>query len=268
MWRTNLAVALTVIGTLAVYTALANMIPQIESDVPVELTLSADVSSEELVAAGEVVFNGAGGCTACHGLGTRAPDLLGVAGSACASREPGKDCKTYLYEALTSPSVYVVDGFQPIMPDMSRTLSQQQVWATIAFLQSQGGTVTVTASDFASGGDSGGDSGGGGPDGAESGSAAAGGGTAIAASPDDPAALIDAAGCLACHKLGDAGGPVGPAFAGMGALGAEYIRTSILYPNADTAQGYEPFAGTMPATFGEQLTAAQLESIVRFLAEQ
>lgn len=254
MWRTNLAVALTVIGTLAVYTALANMIPQIESDVPVELTLSADVSSEELVAAGEVVFNGAGGCTACHGLGTRAPDLLGVAGSACASREPGKDCKTYLYEALTSPSVYVVDGFQPIMPDMSRTLSQQQVWATIAFLQSQGGTVTVTAADFASGGDSRGDS------------AAA--GTAIAASPDDPAALIDAAGCLACHKLGDAGGPVGPAFAGMGALGAEYIRTSILYPNADTAQGYEPFAGTMPATFGEQLTAAQLESIVRFLAEQ
>ena len=250
MWRTNLAVALTVLGTLAVYTAVANMIPQVESDVPVELDLSADVSAEELVAAGEQVFNGAGGCTACHGLGTRAPDLLGVAGSACSTREPGKECKTYLYEAMTSPTAYVVEGFQPIMPDMSRTLSQQQVWAAVAFLQSQGGTVTVTAEDFASGGVSGGR------------------GPATASSADDPAGILDAAGCMVCHKLGDAGGPVGPAFDGMGALGAEYIRASILDPNADTAEGYEPFAGTMPATFGEQLTAAQLESIVRFLAEQ
>jgi len=266
MWRTNLAVALTVLGTLAVYTAVANMIPQVESDVPVELDLSADVSAEELVAAGEVVYNGAGGCTACHGLGTRAPDLLGVAGSTCSSREPGKDCKSYLYESMTNPTAYVVEGFQPIMPDMSRTLSQQQIWAAIAFLQSQGGTVTVTADDFASGEADEAATGGGAAAAAEGG--APGGGPAIAASAEDPAAILDAAGCMVCHKLGDAGGPVGPAFDGMSALGAEYIRNSILNPNSETAEGYEPFAGTMPATFGEQLTAAQLESIVQFLAEQ
>jgi len=264
MWRTNLAVALTVLGTLAVYTAVANMIPQVQSDVPVELTLSADVSAEELVAAGELVYNGAGGCTACHGLGTRAPDLLGVVGSACSSREPGKDCKTYLYEAMTRPTSYVVEGFQPIMPDMSRTLSTEQVWATIAFLQDQGGTVTVTAADIGAGSDAAADGG----DEASASGSPAGAGPAIAASADDPAGLLEAAGCMVCHKLGDAGGPVGPAFDGMSALGAEYIRGAILYPNADTAQGYEPFAGTMPATFGEQLSAAQLESIVQFLAEQ
>jgi len=32
------------------------------------------------------------------------------------------------------------------------------------------------------------------------------------------------------------------------------------------AKGYEQFAGTMPKTFGQQLTGQQLEAIVRFLA--
>jgi mono/diheme cytochrome c family protein len=81
MWRTNLTVALIVLGTLGLYTAVANLIPQVASDVPEELVMSADVSSEEMVAAGEQLYAGGGGCTACHGLGTRAPDLLGVVGT-------------------------------------------------------------------------------------------------------------------------------------------------------------------------------------------
>jgi hypothetical protein len=53
----------------------------------------------------------------------------------------------------------------------------------------------------------------------------------------------------------------------MGArLSAERIRRGILFPNADTAQGFAQFAGMMPQTFGTQLTAAQLEAIVQFLA--
>ena len=46
----------------------------------------------------------------------------------------------------------------------------------------------------------------------------------------------------------------------------DYIRRSILFPNADTAKGYEKFAGTMPLIFGQQLSAAQLESMVNYLA--
>ena len=61
---------------------------------------------------------------------------------------------------------------------------------------------------------------------------------------------------------------MGPALDGMGELEADYIRRAILYPAADTAAGYEALAGTMPATFGDQFTAAQLEAIVRFLAER
>jgi hypothetical protein len=48
-------------------------------------------------------------------------------------------------------------------------------------------------------------------------------------------------------------------------LNADRIRRGILFPNADTARGYEQFAGTMPQTFGQLLTAAQLEAVVQFL---
>ncbi|MGH2569843.1 MAG: c-type cytochrome, partial [bacterium] len=76
MWRTNLRVLAVVLGTLGVYTLIANKIPQVQSEVPQEMALGADVTPEQLVAAGERVFAGSGGCTACHGLGTRAPNLL------------------------------------------------------------------------------------------------------------------------------------------------------------------------------------------------
>src|SRR2546422_5327364 len=74
MWATNLKIVGVVLGTLALYTLIANKIPQVQSEVPQALTLGANVTPEQLVAAGEKVFNGIGGCTTCHGLGTRAPN--------------------------------------------------------------------------------------------------------------------------------------------------------------------------------------------------
>ncbi|MEC7833870.1 MAG: hypothetical protein VX604_03040, partial [Gemmatimonadota bacterium] len=59
---TNLKVLGVMIGTLAVYTWIANAIPQIESAVPEELSFSADVSPAELVAAGAELYSGGGGC--------------------------------------------------------------------------------------------------------------------------------------------------------------------------------------------------------------
>lgn len=258
MWRTNLTVALLVIGTLAVYTAVANMIPQVESAVPEEVDLGADVTPEQLVAAGEQVYGGAGGCTACHGTGTRAPDLLGVAGSVCAERQADLSCKDYLYESLVDPNAYVVDGFQPIMPDMSRTLSSDELWSLVAFLEAQGGEVTVTGADLESGDDAAGDDAG----------SAAGPATpaAGAAGGTDPTVLMQTLGCIACHAAEAGAGGVGPSVPAMADLDREYIRLSILYPAADTAPGFEAFAGTMPTTFGEQLTAAQLEALVDYLA--
>ena len=92
MWRTNLKVIGLVIGVLGLYTLVANSIPQIQSEVPRAIDMSGDITPQQLVAIGEGVFNGAGGCTACHGLGTRAPNLLtnegslGPIGARCGNR--------------------------------------------------------------------------------------------------------------------------------------------------------------------------------------
>src|ERR671915_357649 len=121
MWRTNLKVLVLTLGMLGFYTGVARIIPQLESEVPEALAFGADVTPEALVAAGERVYNGAGGCTACHGLGTRAPNLLadhagqGQIGARCGTRTPGVDCKTYLYESMTTPGAYLVAGFENIM---------------------------------------------------------------------------------------------------------------------------------------------------------
>ena len=138
MWATNLRIIGVVLGTLALYTLIANKIPQVQSEVPRALSLGANVTPEQLVSAGDQLYHGAGGCTACHGLGTRAPNLLtdekgaGPIGARCGKREAGKDCKAYLHESLANPRAYVVTGYEPIMPEMGRILSQQQIWALVA----------------------------------------------------------------------------------------------------------------------------------------
>lgn len=258
---TMLKVGAVVLGTVSFYTLLANSIPQVESDVPKELTFTGEVTPEQLVEAGTELYQGAGGCVACHGLGTRAPNLLtdeggtGLIGARCGARVQGQDCKTYLYNSLVKPGEYVVPGYQPIMPDMSRTLSPVQIWAMVAYLESLGGTVTVTASDIPQSGAGGAQT------------PAPAGAPAVATASTDPMELMKGQGCLNCHKLGAEGGPLGPPFDGMGArLNKEAIRQSILLPNADTAKGFEAFAGTMPTNFGTALNAAQLEAIVTFLA--
>jgi mono/diheme cytochrome c family protein len=264
MWGTNLRILGVVLGTLALYTLIANKIPQVQSEVPRALTLGADVTPEQLAQAGEQVFTGIGGCTTCHGLGTRAPNLLtdekgqGPIGARCGKREAGKDCKAYLHEALTQPGAFVVQGYEPIMPDMSRTLSPQQIWAVIAFLESNGGTITVTASDIPAA-SQGGPTPGAGPGNA--------GGGAIAGGSTDPMAIIRGAGCIGCHKIGAEGGAVGPDLTHVGGrLNAAGIREAILLPNAKVTKGFERFAGVMPKVFGDQLTGNQLEALVNFLA--
>jgi mono/diheme cytochrome c family protein len=219
---------------------------------------------EQLVAAGEKVYQGIGGCATCHGLGTRAPNLLtdergeGLIGARCGKREAGKSCKQYLYESLDEPATYVVKGYEPIMPVMSRQLSPQQIWALVAFLESLGGTVDVTASDIPTSSTT--STGGGG-------SGGGGGGGGIADGSTDPKVLVQATGCLACHKLDGQGQAIGPDLTGVGSRrNAESIRRKILDPASSSTKGYEHLAGIMPKTFGTMMNAAQLEALVQYLA--
>jgi len=264
MWATNLRIIGVVLGTLALYTLIANKIPQVQSEVPRALSLGANVTPEQLVSAGDQLYHGAGGCTACHGLGTRAPNLLtdekgaGPIGARCGKREAGKDCKAYLHESLANPRAYVVTGYEPIMPEMGRILSPQQLWALVAFLESNGGTVDVTASDIPAAS---------GPAAPAAPAAGGSGAAGIAGGSTDPMTIIRGAGCTGCHKISGEGGAIGPDLTHVGSrLSANLIRESILLPDAKVAKGYEKFKGVMPKTFGNQLTAAQLEALVQFLA--
>jgi len=262
MWAINLRIIGVVLGTLALYTLIANKIPQVQSEVPHALSLGANVTPVQLTNAGDQLYHGAGGCTACHGLGTRAPNLLtdekgaGPIGARCGKREAGKDCKAYIYESLTNPRAFVVTGYEPIMPEMGRILSQQQIWALVAFLESNGGTVDVSASDIPAA-----------PSTTSTSSTSSTPSAGIAGGSTDPMTMIRGAGCTGCHKINGEGGAIGPDLSHVGSrLSANLIRESILLPDAKTAKGFEKFKGVMPKTFGHQFTAEQLEALVQFLA--
>jgi hypothetical protein len=78
--------------------------------------------------------------------------------------------------------------------------------------------------------------------------------------------LLTENACIGCHQIDGAGAPIGPPFDGIGSrIDADRIRRGILDPDAEIAEGFEPFAGVMPKTFGQSLSAAQLEILVQFL---
>jgi mono/diheme cytochrome c family protein len=257
MWVTNLKVIGVVLGTLFVYTLICNKIPQMQSEVPQKITLGANATPEQIAAAGEKVFSGVGGCGACHGLGTRAPNLLtdekgaGQIGARCGKREPGKSCKQYLFESLDQPTAYVVSGYQPIMPRITKLVPPEQAWALVAYLESQGGTVDVTAADLQA---------------APAGAAAAPAG-GYAGGSTDPKALIKEAGCRNCHMLDGDGGAMAPDLTHVGARrDATSLHQKIVDPGSSITKGFENLAGVMPKTFGTDMNPAQLDALVNFLA--
>jgi cytochrome c oxidase subunit 2 len=94
--------------------------------------------------------------------------------------------------------------------------------------------------------------------------------------------LFQKNGCTACHTLTDAGGAgqIGPNLNQIGSVAAtrvagetaeEYIRTSIIKPNAyivpQCPAGACP-ANVMPQTFGSSLSEAELTALVTYLSNQ
>jgi cytochrome c2 len=92
--------------------------------------------------AGQTVFQGSGGCSACHSLVADqvlvGPSQHGIAERA-PTRKPGYSAQAYLYESITNPNAYIVEGFAPnLMPqNFKETLQPQQLADVIAFLLTQ-----------------------------------------------------------------------------------------------------------------------------------
>lgn len=139
-----------VLATTAFYTYVGQMVPQNEVQPPEAIVISADITTAEMVEVGREIAGGKGLCMTCHTIGQtgalRFPDLSGVAGRAT-TRVPGMGDVEYFAQSLYEPDSYIVEGFNPGMPVINVPpigLTDQEILVVIAYLQSLGGTATVT----------------------------------------------------------------------------------------------------------------------------
>lgn len=86
------------------------------------------------------------------------------------------------------------------------------------------------------------------------------------------AVIVDQPGCNTCHSLTPDTVIVGPSLAGIGTRAAtavsgetaeEYIRQSILEPDAHVVDGFQP--GVMVQVWAEKLTPEEVDNVVAFL---
>jgi cytochrome c oxidase subunit 2 len=106
---------------------------------------------------------------------------------------------------------------------------------------------------------------------AQGGGAAGGGGGGGGGEAADGKTIFTSAqptACSTCHTLADAGanGTAGPNLdEELPGKSKDFIRQSIVDPNAEIAEGYSP--GIMPVGFGDSLSPEQLDALVEYLAE-
>jgi len=154
-FKTFYKVALLIIGMLGVFFYLA-LEGQKERDKAKEKIDFTRIGTEQgLVQNGRKIFFGKGRCAGCHSLGRdpttqRAPGLFAVG---------DRLTRDFMYESLTDPEAYIKKNFDPpepknysmTMPASNRPpigLSENEMLAVIAFLQSQGGKVTISPADL------------------------------------------------------------------------------------------------------------------------
>jgi mono/diheme cytochrome c family protein len=139
-----------VIATTAFYTYVGQMVPQKEVQPPAETVIKADLTTADMVKVGREIMEGKGLCFTCHTIGKsgalRFPDLDGVDVRA-KTRVAGLSDVEYFAQSMYEPEAYIVPGFNPGMPVINKPpigLTDQEILCVIAYLQTLGGTPTVT----------------------------------------------------------------------------------------------------------------------------
>ena len=146
----QLKIALLVIGTIALYAAIGQQLPQRELPPTMTIDVDPNATPEQLAELGQFIAEGKGLCRTCHTVGNagsaRFPDLAGIAETA-ATRVEGLGALQYLAQSIYQPNEYIVPGYDSGMPCASQppvALSDAEIITLIAYLQSLGGTPTVT----------------------------------------------------------------------------------------------------------------------------
>ena len=147
--KTSFAITL-VLATTAFYGWVGQLVPQKEVQPPEEIAIRSDLTTADMVKIGGELMVGKGLCLTCHTIGKtgalRFPDLEGI-GARAATRVPGMSDIEYLAQSLYEPEALIVEGFNPGMPVINKPpigLTDQEILCVIAYLQTLGGTPTVT----------------------------------------------------------------------------------------------------------------------------
>jgi mono/diheme cytochrome c family protein len=143
-------IGVLVLASTAFYTYVGQMVPQKEVLPPEETVLGTELTTADMVKVGRTIVEGKGLCATCHTIGKggalRFPDLAGIGGRA-KSRIPGMSDVDYLAQSMYEPNAFIVEGFNPGMPEIHKPpigLSDEEILTVIAYLQSLGGTPTIT----------------------------------------------------------------------------------------------------------------------------
>ena len=139
-----------VLATTWFYAYVGQMVPQNEVAPPAEILIRADLTTADMVTVGREIMDTKGLCFTCHTMGRtgalRFPDLAGIAGRV-SERVPGITDIEYFAQSMYEPDSFIVPGFNKGMPVINRApigLTDQEILCVIAYLQSLGGTPTVT----------------------------------------------------------------------------------------------------------------------------
>jgi cytochrome c5 len=139
-----------VVATTAFYGYVGQMVPQKEVQPPQETALGGDLDPAGMAKVGRQIMETKGFCLTCHTIGKtgalRFPDLAGVDVRA-KTRVAGLSDVEYFAQSMYEPLAYVVEGFPPAMPPVNKPpigLTDNEILCVIAYLQSLGGTPTVT----------------------------------------------------------------------------------------------------------------------------
>lgn len=228
-------------GVSALYTGIAQILPQLEGKAPPKVEFGANTAPEDLAVAGAEIYET--NCTQCHAMSEdgRCPPLGNIGATAhdrARERGSGFTDVDYLVEALCKPGDYVVDGYGNIMPPQQRAMKPGQLQAVVAYLQSLGGDSTLKGTDieaferFDCG--------------AAAGGGAEGGGAVVAevkpvGSPEE--AWVEF-GCEGCHAIDSDEVKTGPSLMGVGSRMEKWeLLDSLINPDADLADGFD--AGLM-----------------------